>query len=75
MAHKHHNLLAHAPKHIRDEVAEGYRDMIYADTAPEIEKRRKAFLCKWHLKCRTVADSLGKQVIGSSPSPTSIHHN
>ena len=24
----------------------------------EIEKRRKAFLCKWRLKCRAVADSL-----------------
>ena len=32
--------------------------MIYADTAAEIEKRRKAFLRKWRLKCRAVADSL-----------------
>ena len=32
--------------------------MIYADTAAEIEKRRKAFLRKWQLKCRAVADSL-----------------
>ena len=32
--------------------------MIYADTAAEIEKRRKAFLRKWKLKCRAVADSL-----------------
>ncbi|MRH22974.1 IS256 family transposase [Rhodovulum strictum] len=56
--HKHRNLLAHAPKHMQDEVTEDYRDMIYADTAAEIEKRRKAFLCKWRLKCRAVADSL-----------------
>jgi transposase-like protein len=56
--HKHRNLLGHAPKHMQDEVTEDYRDMIYADTAAEIEKRRKAFLRKWHLKCRAVADSL-----------------
>ena len=41
--HKHRNLLAHAPKHMQDELTEDYRDMIYADTAAEIETRRKAF--------------------------------
>lgn len=56
--HKHRNLLGHAPKHLHDELTEDYRDMIYADTAAEIEKRRKAFLRKWRLKCRAVADSL-----------------
>lgn len=56
--HKHRNLLAHAPKRLHDELGEDYRDMIYADTAAEIEKRRKAFLRKWKLKCRAVADSL-----------------
>ena len=56
--HKHRNLLGHAPKHMHDELTEDYRDMIYADTAADIEKRRKAFLRKWHLKCRAVADSL-----------------
>jgi putative transposase len=56
--HKHRNLLAHAPKHMHDELTEDDRDMIYADTAAEIEKRRKAFLRKWRLKCRAVADSL-----------------
>ena len=57
--HKHRNLLAHAPKHMHDELTEDYRDMIYADTAKEIDKRRKAFLRKWRLKCKAVADSLG----------------
>ncbi len=47
--HKHRNLLAHAPKHMQDELTEDYRDMIYADTATEIETRRKAFLRKWRL--------------------------
>jgi len=56
--HKHRNLLAHAPKHMHDAVTEDCRDMIHADTPAEIEKRRKAFLRKWRLKCRAVADSL-----------------
>jgi len=56
--HKHRNLLAHAPKHMHDELTEDYRDMIYAETATGIEKRRRAFLRKWRLKCRAVADSL-----------------
>jgi transposase-like protein len=56
--HKHRNLLAHAPKRLHDELTEDYRDMVYADTAAEIETRRKAFIRKWRLKCRAVADSL-----------------
>ena len=56
--HKHRNLLAHAPKSLHDELTEDYRDMIYAETKAEIEKRRKAFLAKWRLKCKAVADSL-----------------
>ena len=56
--HKHRNLLGHAPKHLRDELTEDYRDMIYAATAAEMESRRKAFLRKWRVKCRAVADSL-----------------
>jgi transposase-like protein len=56
--HKHCNLLGHAPKAMHDELTEDYRDMIYAETAAEVETRRKAFLRKWRLKCRAVADSL-----------------
>jgi transposase-like protein len=56
--HKHRNLLAHAPKHMHDELTADYRDMIYADTAAEIETKRRAFLRKRRLKCRAVADSL-----------------
>ena len=56
--HKHRNLLGHAPKAMHDELTEDYRDMIYAETAAEVETRRKAFLRKWRLKCRAVADSL-----------------
>ena len=57
-AHKHRNLLAHAPKDMHEELGDDYRDMIYADTATGVEKRRKAFLRKWRLKCKAVADSL-----------------
>lgn len=32
--------------------------MIYAATAKQIEARRKAFIRKWRLKCRAVADRL-----------------
>ena len=56
--HKHRNLLAHAPKHMHEELGDDYRDMIYADTAAEVEKGRKAFLRKWRLKCKAVAESL-----------------
>jgi putative transposase len=56
--HKHRNLLAHAPDRLHDEIAADYNDMIYAETSKEIETRRKAFIRKWRLKCRAVADSL-----------------
>ena len=56
--HKLRNLLGHAPKHLHDELAEDYHDMIYAGTADEVQDRRSAFLKKWRLKCRAVADSL-----------------
>ena len=56
--HKHRNLLAHAPEALHEEVSADYTDMIYAATPREIAARRKAFLRKWRLKCRAVADSL-----------------
>jgi putative transposase len=56
--HKHRNLLAHAPERLHEELSADYTDMIYAATRQEIEVRRKAFIRKWRLKCRAVADSL-----------------
>jgi transposase-like protein len=56
--HKHRNLRGHGSKRLHGELSEDYRDMIYADAAAEIEKRCKAFLSKWKLKCRAVADSI-----------------
>src|SRR6266566_452590 len=56
--HKHRNLLAHAPPRLHDEVSADYNDMIYATSPAEIEERRRAFLRKWRLTCKAVADSL-----------------
>jgi putative transposase len=56
--HKHRNLLAHAPERLHEEVTADYNDMIYAATCEEIAARRKAFIRKWLLKHRAVADSL-----------------
>jgi transposase-like protein len=56
--HKHRNLLAHAPERLHDEITADYNDMIYAATTDEISARRKAFIRKWRLKHRVVADSL-----------------
>jgi len=56
--HKHRNLLAHAPDRMHEELSNDYKDMIYAATREEVETRRKAFLRKWRLKCREVANSL-----------------
>jgi putative transposase len=56
--HKHRNLLAHAPDRLHEEISADYTDMIYAATAREVAERRRAFLRKWRLECRAVADSL-----------------
>jgi transposase-like protein len=56
--HKHRNLLAHAPERLHEEISADFTDMIYAATKAEIEARRKAFIRKWRLKHRAVADSL-----------------
>jgi transposase-like protein len=72
--HKHRNLLAHAPKRLQEELSANDADMICADTAAEVAKRRKAFLVKWRLKCRGVADSLeeaGDQLFAFARLPPS----
>src|SRR5271169_4004627 len=56
--HKHRNLFAHAPPRLHEEVTADYTDMIYAATPKDIETRRKAFIRKWRLRHRPVADSL-----------------
>ena len=47
--------------------------MIYAATPKEMEERRSAFLRKWRLKCRAVADSLeeaGDRLVHLHPPAT-----
>ena len=56
--HKERNLLAHAPKHLHEEVKAEFNDMVHAKTAADVQAKRKAFLAKWKLRCRPVADSL-----------------
>ena len=56
--HKHRNLFAHVPERLHDEISADYADMIYAATPEEIAARRKAFIRKWRLRHRAVADSL-----------------
>ena len=72
--HKHRNLLAHAPDHLHEEVSADYTDMIYAESAEDIEQRHKTFLRKWRLKCRAVADSLeeaGERLFAFTRLPSS----
>ena len=56
--HKERNLLAHAPKHLQEEIKADFHDMMHAKTAAEVRAKRKAFLVTWKLRCRAVADSL-----------------
>jgi transposase-like protein len=58
--HKERNLLGHAPKHLHDEIKADFNDMVHAKTAAEVLARRKAFLAKWRLRCRPVAESLAE---------------
>jgi len=43
---------------LHDEITADYTDMICAATPEEMETRRKAFMRKWRLEHRAIADSL-----------------
>jgi putative transposase len=55
--HKLRNLLAKAPAHLREELAEDYRRMVYAETREAVELARAGFLRKWRLRCKAVVSS------------------
>lgn len=55
--HKLRNLLAKAPAHLREELAEDYRRMVYADGREALEHARASFLHKWRLRCKAVISS------------------
>lgn len=56
--HKLRNLEAKAPVRLREELAEDYRRMLYADTRALVEQARARFLRKWRLRCPAVAECL-----------------
>jgi putative transposase len=56
-AHKLRNLTAKAPVRQREEVAEDYRRVVYAETAALVQQRRTTFVKKWRLQCPAVAQS------------------
>jgi len=55
--HKLRNLLAKAPAHLREELAEDYRRMVYGETREAVEQARVNFLRKWRLRCKAVVSS------------------
>jgi putative transposase len=55
--HKLRNLLAKPPAHLREELAEDYRRMMYAETREAVEEARAGFLRKWRLRCKAVVSS------------------
>lgn len=57
-AHKLRNLEAKAPVRLREELAEDYRRMIYADTRALVEHARGRFTKKWRLRCPAVVECL-----------------
>lgn len=56
--HKLRNLLAHAPMHLRAEVAEDFHAFVYAETPEEVKAGYERFLRKWEKRCPGVAASL-----------------
>jgi transposase-like protein len=56
--HKLWNLLAKAPAHLREELAEDYRRMIYGATRADVEQARTGFVRKWRLRSKAVVASL-----------------
>jgi putative transposase len=55
--HKLWNLLAKASAHLREELAEDYRRMIYAEDREAVEQARRGFARKWKLRCQAVYQS------------------
>src|SRR6266852_5023407 len=56
--HKLRNVEAKAPARLREELAEDYRRMIYAETRTMVEQARARFLKKWRLRCPAVIECL-----------------
>jgi len=57
-AHKLRNLEAKAPVCLREELAEEYRRMIYAESRTLVDQARTRFAKKWRLRCPAVVECL-----------------
>jgi transposase-like protein len=57
-AHKLRNLEAKVPVRLREELAEEYRRMIYAETRTLVDQARTRFAKKWRLRCPAVVECL-----------------
>jgi putative transposase len=57
-AHKLRNLQAKVPARWREEVAEDYRRMVYAENGAAVQKARSSFTKKWRLRCPAVIASV-----------------
>jgi putative transposase len=55
--HKLRNLVAKAPAHLREELAEDYRRVVYGETREAVEQARVSFPRKWRLRCKAVVSS------------------
>ncbi len=71
----HRNLLGHAPSRLQDELSEDDRAMIYADTAAQIETRRKAFRRNGSASAGPWPRTWSKPAAASSASPALIPKN
>src|SRR5271169_4506473 len=72
--HKLWNLLAKVPAHLREELAEDYRRMVYAESREAVEHARVGFLRKWKLRCKAVGASFeeaGDQLFTFTAFPSS----
>ena len=56
--HKLRNLEAKAPARLREELAEDYRRVVYAESRSAVEQARGRFLKKWKLRCPAVFECL-----------------
>jgi transposase-like protein len=56
--HKLRNLLAKAPRHLHEELAEDYRRMIYGAKRDAVLAARRTFRAKWRRECPGVVTSI-----------------
>jgi transposase-like protein len=73
--HKLRNLLAKDPAHLREEMAEDYRRLVYGETREAVEHARASFLRKWRLRCKAVVSSFEEAGDELFTSCSSLSHS